>query len=155
MKYCPECGLELKKLDKEFKKSEVKTPTSFKKYRISSSILTIISASLCLIFAIIALMYSTGGSHYDSYALRNIISNIHLFAAAFGFFSFFMGILSGVSIIYKKSYNIAFNMQFIMIISALLTVLNHIAIFLVLGVPILTMMVISLFMLSFSKKDFS
>lgn len=155
MKYCPECGLDLKKLDKEYKKHEIKEPTSFKKFRISSSILTIISSSLCLIFAIVAILHSTNYWYYsDYYAVRNMMSNIHLFLAAFAFFAFFMGLFGGLSIIYKKFYNIALNMHFVIIILALLTIVNHIGAFLFLGVPILTMTLISLFLLSYSKKDF-
>ncbi len=78
MKYCPECGLDLKKLDKEYKKHEVKEPANFKKFRISSSILTIISSSLCLIFAIVALLYSNNNSYYyEYYAVRSMMSNIY------------------------------------------------------------------------------
>ena len=156
MKYCPECGLDLKKLDKEYKKHEVKEPANFKKFRISSSILTIISSSLCLIFAIVALLYSNNNPYYYEYsAVRSMMSNIYLFLAAFAFFAFFMGLFGGLSIIYKKFYNIALNMHFVIIILALLTVINHICAFVFLGVPILTMTLISLFLLSYSKKDFA
>jgi hypothetical protein len=67
---------------------------------------------------------------------------------------FFSGLLSGIFILFKRLYYITLFGQFAIILGALLSVGYNIIAFLLVGLPILVLSLISLFLLSVSKKEF-
>jgi hypothetical protein len=156
MKYCPECGQELK--------NKVVKPVSnnYRKCRIAASTLLIVSSCLCLILAIFTVgsaiwhaTYENYSYYYDySYEYYELQASFLSVMSAITLFAFFSGLFSGIFLLYRRFFSIVMSAHVMVIIVGLLTVGYSFPALFLLGVPILTMGIISIFLLNYAKKDF-
>jgi hypothetical protein len=159
MKYCSECG-------KKIKNTNQKTRTHNKKNNFlkASGILTSNAAALCFIIGIIGLLAFSSGSWYNfqqpfyDYGEAPYHYNVpmpqYVLTAAFGFFAFAFGLVSGILILIRRLYSLTLLGQIFMIIAAIMLLSVEFWFFILFGVPILVLTILGIVFASFSQNEF-
>jgi len=160
MKYCPECGAKLEGL------KDIKARRSNKRSKLltTAGILTIIAACMCVIIGIFGVVtYSEGKYREDIYYMeegKEVYSYIgicgtpylrsyrtlpsqYLIVGIFGFLSFLFGLTAGILILLRKLFCLTLIGQAIIMGTAILLVIADLAYFVLFGIPILIMLLIS------------
>jgi len=166
MKYCQECGSKIKEASKNHEENKIIVGNDTKrKFLKAAGILTIIAASLCFIVAIIGLVaytnevYTPGVYDYYStypqyqYSYQEYLPQYGL-TAAFGFFAFFLGLISGILILLRKLHSLTLFGIVGMMGAAILLVIVQWWFFVLLGVPILVLTILSMVFTAISKSEF-
>lgn len=161
MSYCPECGEKINENNKKEKTNHKKN--NFLK---ASGVLTTNAASLCFLIGVIGLLAFSSGTwyyyeqpyyypetYYGPYHY-NVPMPQYVLTAAFGFFAFIIGLASGILILIRKLYNLTLIGQIAIIVAAIMLLTVEFWFFLLLGVPIIVMIVLSIVFTSISKNDF-
>ncbi|HEC86311.1 MAG TPA: hypothetical protein ENI49_00325, partial [Thermoplasmatales archaeon] len=160
MKYCPECGARLEGLeDRRVERSNKRS-----KYLITAGILTIIAACMCVIIGILGVVtYSEGKYYEDIYYMEEskgvypytgicgtpylrsyrTLPSQYLIVGIFGFLSFLFGLTAGILILLRKLFCLTLIGQAILMGTAILPVIADLAYFVLFGIPILVMSVVS------------
>lgn len=159
MKYCPECGKKIKNTNKA--EIEHYKKNNFLK---ASGILTSNAASLCFLIGVIGLLAVSSGvwnyyqQSYYEYDPQPYHYNVpmpqYVLTAAFGFFAFVFGLISGILILIKKLYSLTLIGQIFIIIAAIMLLTVEFWFFILLGIPILVMTILSIVFTSISQKEF-
>jgi hypothetical protein len=157
MKYCPECGKELKSKNEasEIKKSKKKNP-----YLMAAGIMVLIAASMCIFVAIFgAIEFSEGEyRHYPTCwddCSERIFLPQHLLTSMFGVSAFIFGMISGISVLSKKLFSLSIVGNMLIMTAAISLILLSTVHLILLGLPILVLAIISLSFTCFKRKDFS
>jgi len=161
MKYCPECGKKIKK------KNKIGINHSKKNNHIKASgILTSIAASLCFLIGVIGLLAFSSGtwyyceqSNYDYEYYQapyhyNVPMSQYVLTAAFGFFGFIFGLISGILILLRKLYSLTLIGQIFIMLASLMLLTVEFWFFILLGLPILVMTIISIVFTSIYQNEF-
>lgn len=162
MKYCPECG---EKIDTKSKRIDNEKPfkkTDKRGLIISAGILLIIAASLCVVLGISAILdaehdsnrdyYDYGYDDYYSYKWVNIEMKYFIGVASFSAFT--IGLISALLIFKKTCFKIVLLGFFNVNIASLLSIGNHIGMFLAFGLPIFVLSLLSMIFIIHSKNVF-
>jgi len=154
MKYCSECGKELKNDASKNKKSNGRNS-----YLVAAGIMVIVAASLCILVGIFgAIEFSEGDyqhypSYWDDYSERTFLPQ-HLLTSMFGLSAFIFGMLGGISILSKKLFSLSVvGIMLIMTAAVSLMLLSPVHLIL-LGLPILVLACISLAFTCLKREDF-
>ena len=154
MKYCSECGKELKNDASKNKKSNGKNP-----YLMAAGVMVIVAASLCILVGIFgAIEFSEGDyQHYPSYwgdCSEKTFLPQHLLTSMFGVSAFIFGMVSGISILTKKLFSHSVVGIMLIITAAVSLILLSPVHLILLGLPILVLAFISLAFTYLKRKDF-
>lgn len=113
----------------------------------AAGILTIISSCLCLVLGIIAMIYLLTSYYYPYYPY-------YIFIVIFGILGFGFGLTGGIYILKRKIFALGLVGVILVIIAAVVSIPN-ITLFILLGIPIVIMAIISLTFIATFKHEFS
>lgn len=164
MRYCPECGTKIEKANKNHETVNHKKISFLK----AAGVLTSFAASLCFIIGIIGLLAFSSGAwyYYDYYPLHPdyemyyppyhyyVPMTQYVLTAAFGFFAFILGLISGLLVLMRKLFNLTMIGQVIIMVAGIMLLAVEFWFFLLLGIPILVIVAISMVFTSMSKNEF-
>ena len=173
MKYCPECGARLEGM----KNRRIKNMNKKSKYLTAAGILTIIAACMCIIIGIVGVVtYSEGKYYRDIYYMEETkeeypytgicgtpyfksyyytLPSEYLVVGIFGFLSFLFGLTTGILILLRKLFCLTLIGLAILMGTAILLVIADVVYFVLLGVPILIMGIVSTVFTCISRKEFT
>jgi len=163
MKYCSECGAKLN--EKKIKKEDYNLikKTNKRSFIISAGILLIIAASLCIVLGTSAILDAKNISDTDYYDFNyNEDYSYHwaqfqmkLFLGAVSLSAFTIGLISALLILKKTFFTLVLLGIFNVNIASLLSIGNNIGMFLLIGLPIFILSMISMVFVIHSKNKFN
>jgi len=166
MKYCQECGSKIKETSKNHEENKIIVGNEIKRKLLTAAgILAIVATSLCFIVAIFGLAaYTSEGynpgmydyySTYPQYQYTYLEHSTHYgLTTAFGFFAFALGIISSISILLKQLFSLVTVGLVGLMGVALLLVVFELWFFVLLGIPILVLTILSMVFTAVSKSEF-